>query len=202
MNILFRSTKTQKYKDSERKYLSFEPIFSESTGGSNEINYISATANDSSIDSPLLKIIRHYDYDFTKFSEACWELYKSEYGIHTFYSPIVSKVRLPPIILIKQTYGKLSSVHYLIEQLIESVNVDYIQNPNYKQSTNIHFTHYSLIFDKLPHEELKIIYEVLLSRMNKTNISNFYIDIDNEFFEEAINLYKDVSGSDCVSIIN
>lgn len=196
MNILFRSTKTQKYNNAERKYLSFEPIFSESTDGSNEINYISATANDSAIDSPILKIIRHYDYDFRKFSDACWELYKSEYGIHTFYSPIVSKKRLPPIILIKQTYGKLSSVHYLIEGLINRVNEGHIQ------STNIHFTHYSLIFDKLPHEELKIIYEVLLSRMNKTNISNFYIDIDNEFFEEAINLYKNVSGSDCVSIIN
>lgn len=196
MNILFRATKTQKYNNAERKYLSFEPIFSESTDGSNEINYISATANDSAIDSPILKIIRHYDYDFRKFSDACWELYKSEYGIHTFYSPIVSKKRLPPIILIKQTYGKLSSVHYLIEGLINRVNEGHIQ------SANIHFTHYSLIFDKLPHEELKIIYEVLLSRMNKTNISNFYIDIDNEFFEEAINLYKNVSGSDCVSIIN
>jgi len=196
MNILFRSTKTQKYNNAERKYLSFEPIFSESTDSSNGINYISATANDSAIDSPLLKIIRHYDYDFRKFSDACWELYKSEYGIHTFYSPIVSKKRLPPIILIKQTFGKLSSVHYLIEGLINRVNEGHIQ------STNIHFTHYSLIFDKLPHEELKIIYEVLLSKMNKTNISNFYIDIDNEFFEEAINLYKNVSGSDCVSIIN
>lgn len=196
MNILFRSTKTQKYRDSERKYLSFEPIFSESSNSSNEINYISATANDSSIDSPLLKIIRHYDYDFRKLSDACWELYKSEYGIHTFYSPIVSKKRLPPIILIKQTYGKLSSVNYLIESLIERVNKDHIQ------STNIHFTHYSLIFDKLPYEELKIIFKVLLSKYNTTNISNFYIDIDNEFFEEAINLYKNVSGRDCINLIN
>ena len=202
MNILFRATKTQKYSNAERKYLSFEPIFSESTDSSNEINYISATANDSAIDSPLLKIIRHYDYDFRKFSDACWELYKSENGIHTFYSPIVSKRRLPTIILIKQTYGKLTSVHHLIESLIQNVNVDYVQNPNYKPSTNIHFTHYSLIFDKLPHEELKIIFEVLLSKHNTTNISNFYIDIDNEFFEEAINLYKRISGSDCVGIIN
>lgn len=196
MNIIFRSTKTQKYKDSDRKYLSFEPILFEASTNPNELNWISATANDSSIDSPLLKIIRHYDYDFRKFSEACWELYKSEYGIHTFYSPIVSKRQLPPIILIKQTYGKLSSVNYLIEGLIERVNKDYIK------STNVHFTHYSLIFDKLPHEELKIIFKVLLSKHNTTNISNFYIDIDNEFFEEATNLYKNVSGSDCINLIN
>jgi hypothetical protein len=196
MNILFRSTKTQKYKDSDRKYLSFEPILFEASTKPNELNYISATANDSSIDSPLLKIINHYDYDFTKFSDACWELYKSEYGIHTFYSAIASKRQLPPIILIKQTYGNLSSVGYLMESLIARVNTDYTP------STNIHFTHYSLIFNKLPHEELKIIFEVLLSKHNTTNISNFYIDIDNEFFEEAINLYKSISGSDCVGIIN
>ena len=162
----------------------------------NELNYISATANDSSIDSPLLKIINYYDYDFSKFSEACWELYKSENGIHTFYSTITSERQLPPIILIKQTYGKLSSVSHLIESLIGRVNKGHIK------STNIHFTHYSLIFDKLPHEELKIIFEVLLSKHNTTNISNFYIDIDNEFFEEAVNLYKNVSGNDYVNLIN
>lgn len=196
MKISFRSTKTQKYKDSDRKYLCFEPILFEASTNPNELNYISATANDSSIDSPLLKIINYYNYDFTKFSEACWELHKSEYGIHTFYSPIASKRQLPPIILIKQTYGKLSSISYLIESLIVRVN------KNYTPSTNVHFTHYSLIFDKFPKEELKIIYEVLLSKHNTTNISNFYIDIDKDYFEEAINLYKNLSDSDCVSIIN
>lgn len=199
MNILFRSTKTQKYKDSDRKYLSFEPILSESTDGSNKINYISATANDSSIDSPLNKIIWFYNYDFIKISE-CLQSNRGQ-DLIPYYPPHTKK-RLPLIILIKQTYGNLTSVYHLIESLIQTVNVDYVQNPNYKLSTNIHFTHYSLIFDRLPHEELKIIFEVLLSKLNTTNISNFYIDIDKDYFEEAINLYKKVSGSDCVSIIN
>jgi hypothetical protein len=196
MNILFRSTKTQKYKDSDRKYLSFEPIFSDSTNSSSEINYISATANDSSIDSPLNKIINYYDYDFSKFSESCLRFNRCDDAIFIFYSPTVLKKRLPPIIFIKQTYGNLDNVAYYIGSLI------YRFDQNDIHIANIHFTHYSLIFNKLPKDELKIIFEALLSRKMRVNINNFYIDIDKDYFDDAINLYKNVSGSDCVSIIN
>jgi len=194
MKISFRSTKTQKYKDSDRKYLSFEPILFEASTNPNELNYISATANDSSIDSPLDKIIRFYKYDFIKISE-CLQSNRGR-DVITYYSDSTSKKRLPIILLVKQTYGKLECIDYLIRTVIANVNT------NYTPSINVHFTHYSLIFDKFPKEELKIIYEVLLSKLNTTNISNFYIDIDKDYFDEAINLYKNVSGNDCVSIMN
>ena len=196
MNILFRPTKTKKYSDSVRKYLIFEPIFSDSTNSSSEINYISATANDSSIDSPLNEIINYYDYDFLKFSDACLRFNRGEDATFVFYSPSVLKKKLPPIIFIKQTYGNLNDIGYFISSLI--IRFD----QNYTGIANIHFTHYSLIFNKLPIDELKIIFGALLNHKIKVNINNFYIDIDKDYFDEAINLYKNVSGSDCVSIIN
>lgn len=193
MNIFFRPTKTKNYSNSDRKYLIFEPI---SLENSNESFFISATANESTIDSPLHKIINYYEYDFKNILNVCLRFNIYEDEILIYYPPVVPKRKLPPLILVKQTYGKLNYINYLMESLINKVNKNYIYSPN------IHFTHYSLIFDKLPKEELTIIFDILLSYSKKSNINNFYIDIDAEHFEEAIALFKDLSNNQAVNIIN
>ncbi len=193
MNIFFRPTKTKKYINSDAKYLSFEPIFFENL---NETIFISATANDSALDSPLHKIINYYKYDFRHIFDTCLRFNAYGEELIIYYPPIVPQKKLPPLILVKQTYGKLNYIEYLMEGLIDKVNKNYIHLPN------IHFTHYSLIFDKLPKEELTIIFNVLLNCSNKSNINNFYIDIDAQFLDEAITLFKTLSNNHTFKIIN
>jgi hypothetical protein len=192
MNIYFRAAKTQKYINSDSKYLSFKPIFPKN---SKENFFITATANESAIDSTLHKIINYYEYDFQSIFSECLRFNAKDNDIQIYYPPIIPQKKLPPIILVKQTYGKLDYIGYLMYSLIDIVNKNFVYPPN------IHFTHYSLMLEKMPKDELKIIFEILLS-YEKSNINNFFIDIDDEYFDDAIALFKRVSGNSNISIIN
>lgn len=182
MNILFRKTQTKKYADSDRKYLCFAPIFSKNENTSN--NYISITSNDASIDSPLHKITFFYEYDYNKVFDKAFKLRYYDESIKFCYFP-----NYPTLILVKQTYGKNEYIQFLIKELLNRIQSQLCESPN------IHFTHYSLIFEKLPKEELETIFDVLLKNVKISKINNFYFDIDEDYFDDAIALFQKISGN-------
>lgn len=174
MNIFFRSSNVVNYKDTQRRYVRFEPILMGLTGKN---NFVSATANDVSIDSTLNSIC--YAYKFDRSVELCKFHSKNVEFIYQ-YSPY--------LILVPQTHGKLHN--------IESYLSDIFSRLENTEKTNLHFTHYSLITENFPTEELTIFFSFLLNLSLNSNI-NIFFDVDKNYLSEAINLYRELSFTIC-----
>ena len=135
-------------------------------------NFVSATANDVSIDSTLNSIC--YAYKFDRSVELCKFHSKNVEFIYQ-YSPY--------LILVPQTHGKLHN--------IESYLIDIFSRIENSESSNIHFTHYSLITQNFPLEELTIFLSFLLKK--SINVNNIFIDIDDLYLIKVIDLYKELT---------
>ena len=172
MNIFFRSSNVLKYKDSQRRYVRFKPLL---LGLSNQNNFISTTANDASIDSTLNSIC--YAYKFSRPNEFIKYFYSKNVEFIYQYSP--------HLILVPQTYGKLHNIEAYLNDIFNRLDS--------MQDFNLHFTHYSLITENFPNEELRIFLSFLLKKTYINNTNNIYFDIDEHYLIKTINLYQELA---------
>ena len=69
--------------------------------------------------------------------------------------------------------------------------IDIFSRIENSESSNIHFTHYSLITQNFPLEELTIFLSFLLKK--SINVNNIFIDIDDLYLIKVIDLYKELT---------
>lgn len=172
MNIFFRPSNVLTYKDSQRRYVRFKPLL---LGLSNQNNFVSATANDASIDSTLNSICSAYKFP------------RSSEFIKYFYSKNVEFIYQysPHLILVPQTYGELHHIEFYLNDIFNRLDST--------QGFNLHFTHYSLITENFPNEELTIFLSFLLKMTSISNTNNIYFDIDERYLTKAMDLYRELA---------
>jgi hypothetical protein len=139
-------------------------------------NFVSATANDASIDSTLNSIFYAYKFDNTVRDAEITKFFSKNVEFIYQYSPY--------LILVPQTYGSLDNV--------ESFLSDIFRRLENTENINLHFTHYSLITEKFPAKELTIFFSFLIKKMHNSHV-NIFFDIDKQYLSEAINLYQELT---------
>lgn len=139
-------------------------------------NFISATANDASIDSTLNSICYAYKFDNTVRSAEISKFFSKNVEFIYQYSPC--------LILVPQTYGGLANIEPYLSHIFSRLEST--------ENTNLHFTHYSLITERFPAKELTIFFSFLIKKMHNSHV-NVFFDIDKQYLSEAINLYQELT---------